>query len=189
MCFCMLRSPCRNETSRTGTYDSYKFTVLSLCTTMSVSIPPGDDRFLWNNKPSSSEIHRQVNRIITLGDIRVQLEQTRFRVWKQKHVSNFLLSCLSILTLQPFLRYYRDWLRKNHILRTWFVGFTKSLTNVPGTLSLSSLNCCFKRPDGKRNSISYLATMLLFWYLYFPQKNVRITEWCNNSNASLIVKY
>lgn len=46
MCFCMLRSPCRNETSRTGTYDSYKFTVLSLCTTMSVSIPPGDDRFL-----------------------------------------------------------------------------------------------------------------------------------------------
>lgn len=185
----MLRSPCRNETSRTGTYDSYKFTVLSLCTTMSVSIPPGDDRFLWNNKPSSSEIHRQVNRIITLGDIRVQLEQTRFRVWKQKHVSNFLLSCLSILTLQPFLRHYRDWLRKNHILRTWFVGFTKSLTNVPGTLSLSSLNCCFKRPDGKRNSISYLATMLLFWYLYFPQKNVRITEWCNNSNASLIVKY
>lgn len=148
MCFCMLRSPCRNEISRAGTYDSYKFTVLSLCTTMSVSILPGDDRFLWNNKPPSSEIRRQFNRIITLRNIRVQLEQTRFRVWKQKHVSNFLL-CLSILTLQPFLQYYRDWLRKKHILRTWFVGFTKSLTNVPGTLSLSSLNLVFQEARWK----------------------------------------
>lgn len=79
MCFCMLRSPCRNEISRAGTYDSYKSTVLSFCTTMSVSIPPGDDRFLRNNKLPSSQVHRQVNRIITLGDIRVQLEQTGFR--------------------------------------------------------------------------------------------------------------